>query len=117
MQKEVGMSGVAKAYKSVLFILAWLFLCASWFSLVIAFRDFFIAVQNYGILDARTFLDAGLGYFGLLSFGLSSMAVIFSVKADCKSNQILFRLFKLTFFVSIFFLASMLFSIVVFLLS
>ncbi len=117
MQEEVGMSGVAKTYKGVLLLLAWLFLCVSWFGLAIAFKGFVKAVQDYGILDARTFLDAGFGYFGLLSFGMSSIAVMFYVKADCKSNQKLFRLFKLTFFVSIFFIAPMLFSIVVFLLS
>jgi len=117
MQEEVGMSGVTRTYKGILLLLAWLFLCASWFSLAIASRDFATAVQDYGILDTRTFLDAGFGYFGLLSFGMSSMAVILSVKADLKSNQKLFRLFKVTFFVSIFSLVPILFSIVSFLLS
>lgn len=116
MQEEVGMSGVARAYKGMLLLFAWLFLWASWFGLAIASRYLVTSVQDYGILDTRTFLDAGFGYFGLLSFGMSSMAVIFSVKANFKSSPRLFRLFKVTFFVSIFFFIPILFSIVLFLL-
>ena len=117
MQEKTTMNSVWKAYKGMLFTLAWVFLFISWFTLIIALRNFIEAAQNYGVLDARIFLDAGFGYFGLFSFGLASIAVILAAKSGLKWDQKLFRFFNATFLVSIVFLTPTLFSLVVFLLS
>ena len=106
-----------KAYKFVTLSLALLFLGASWAMLYLASRYLAISVQSHGVLDTRTLLDAGVGYFGLFSFGISSLAVIFAVKAGLKPNKKIFRLFKVTFFVSILFTVPMLFSVLLYLLS
>jgi hypothetical protein len=117
MQEKTTMNSVASTYKGMLLTLAWLLLFVSWFFLALASRDFVKAAQDYGVLDARTFLDAGFGYFGLFSFGMTSVAVMFAVKGGLKSDQKLFRFFKTTFLVNIIFLTPTLFSMVVFLLS
>lgn len=104
-------------YNRILLILAWFSLLASWFGLAAASKNFIRAIQDYGILDARTFLDAGFGYYGLISFGVASVAVLFAVQGKLKSDKRLFQIFKVTFFLSLFFLTPVLFSMLIFLMS
>lgn len=114
--QEKAVNGASRAYRGMFVTLAWLFMFASWLCLGIASRDFFTAAQDYGVLDARTFLDAGVGYFGLFSFGTASIAMIFARKGGLKSDQKSLQIFRITLWVSIVFLTPILFSMVAFLL-
>jgi hypothetical protein len=113
--QEKTVNGASRAYSGMFVTLAWLFMFTSWFCLGIASKDFVTAAQDYGVLAARTFLDAGVGYFGLFSFGTASIAMIFARRGG-KLDQKSFQIFRITLLISILFLTPILFSMVAFLL-
>lgn len=117
MQEEKSVNAATRIYEGMFRIVAWVFLFASWLGLGVAISCFFRAAQSYGILDIRAYLDAGLGYYGLFSFGLAALATIAAVKGGISIQHGILRLFKLTFFLSIFFVMPTLFSLIVALLA
>lgn len=82
--------------------LACIFLLGSWFAALVAIRGYFIAVERFGFLDLKPFLDSNFGFFGLFSFGMSSLAFLFSTKAGRKTEGKLVVLLKVTLFSSAF---------------
>ncbi len=117
MQEKTTLSKMSVIYKGLVSGLAWLLVFMAWIGIVAASRSFVVAAKDYGVLDTRTYLDAGLGYYGLFSFGLAAIAVLFAVKGNLKSDPRLFRFFRLTFLTSILFLIPILLSMVMFVLS
>ena len=115
MQEKVTVNRSENAMKVILRILAYALILASWFGIAAALWSFVNSLEYYGIFDRRVFIDAGLGYYGLLSFGIASSAVILAVKGGLKSNKSIFRIFKITLLVSMFFIVPMLLSMVIFL--
>jgi hypothetical protein len=112
MQEEKLVNTAATIYRDIVRVLAWVLLFVSWVGLGTATSYFVRAVQSYGLLDARPYLDAGLGYYGLFSFGIASLAVILAVKGGFGLSRGPFRLFKLTLVVSIFFIMPIPFSMI-----
>ena len=117
MQEKTTVNAVSSLYKQFVRMLAWLLLFSSWLCLVSATKSFVTAVQEYGVLNSKTYLDAGFGYYGLFSFGLAAAGVLAAIKGNMKTNGVLFRFFKITFFASICFLAPTLFAMLTFLFS
>lgn len=101
--------------RAALLILAWTLLAASWFGIVAALRSFWIANREYGALSARTFLDAGFGYYGFFAFAMAAVAVLVAGRGRSASKPKWFIPFKATLLFSLVFLLPVLYSMVAFL--
>lgn len=96
-----------------------LLLVGSWGAIILTVIALFDAVRTYGLGVANILLDAKLGYAGLLSFGLSSFALLLASASTARVRPIgkFVGLFRVTFFVSISFLLPTIFAILMFLFS
>ena len=116
MQEKETINSVSDIYGRLIRVLAWLLLFVTWAGLVAATKSFLGAAIEHGLFEPKTFLDAGFGYYGLFSFGLAALAVLLGAKRGIIRTRT-FKIFKVTFLVSIFFLVPVLFSVVMYLLS
>lgn len=95
---------------------AWVFLLASWFLLVAASRSMLVAMDTLRLFDWNVLLDAGFGMYGLLGFGMASVAVLLASGVIDRSKRWLFQLFKITQLISLTFLFPTFVATVAFLL-
>jgi hypothetical protein len=89
-----------KTCNYLLVVLACVLIVAAWVGVVLAIVTFFEVFIDIGggVKDAA--LNSQVAYFGILSFGLSSCAVILIGRSGIKIKYKILLLFKLTFFVS-----------------
>ena len=117
MQEKETIGYMKRFILAITYILMWGLLALTWSCFVLAALGMIDAIDNYGLLSLKVLMDARLGYYGLFSFGLASCAVLLANKTGLRSNIVRFRVFKVTFFISLIFFMPTIFSILIFLIA
>lgn len=116
MQEGESVNALSTSIRRLRIVGAWVFLLASWLLLIAASRSALVAVDALGLFDWNVLLDAGFGMYGLLGFGMASVAVLLASSVIDRSKRWLFQLFKLTQLISLTFLLPTFVATVAFLL-
>ncbi len=101
MQEKTTLGYVNRFILAITYVLMWGLIFATWGFFALAVIGIGDVIDKHGLFSARVLLDARLGYFGIFSFGTASCALILAGKTNLRSKIILFRVFKITFYISL----------------
>lgn len=111
MQKTIMVNIFRRTIEISILLISFALLAGALVTIAFTFKAIFSAVNIYGLSITKILLDAKFGYLGLLSLGLSSCALILASSSTVEVRIGKFiKLFRVTFFIGLFFLLPTIFA-------